>query len=651
MVNDSNVDFKDYFIIKDSKGNNVEVLDSMLDLSEVNLNQVGNFTITITYKENVKTLDIFVIAPDKLFSSDLFISEYSEGSNYNKYIEIFNGTGHDVELSNYVLKLFNNSDKEAQYELVLSGILKDGNVLVVYNSGANATIKNSGDISNQVISFNGNDPIALYKDGILIDIVGDKNNQVSEGFNAGGVKNATKDNTIIRKSNVFGPNNTWTEEEWEVLGFEVYDNIKKHNMDYYQAPVIPEPIERTPDLFISEYFEGNGIYNDSKYIEIYNGLGYDVDLSDYTLRLYANGLLEPIFIQPLSGILKKSEVYIIYSPNSSIEIKQAGNLSSEVVDFNGKQAIALTKNDKIIDLFGIIGDNPNDSGWLVDNIIGTANNTLIRNHEIDSPTPTWIPSEWNICYENNLEDLGQHNKTTVDQVIDDFDILFNLIKDLALNDKGTATSEQTVIIKGTIYMDVKNETTLVYITDGKNFIKLYGDKIHNYTITNQVYEVVGYYKSYLYQPTFEVVSPSTDIKALKDELPITKITYKDVTLEEILNLKKESFVSNINNGYLQSMLHVKGYLQLDTHNSTRWDYALTLNETYTKNNTQYINNGLYFKNDVSELESFLIDYEVDLSNENVKVDIFGIIYDWNPNRKNWRLYVSDTLTFDYLSKE
>ena len=643
------IDFKSYFIISDSLGNTVEVLDDMLGLSNVTLNKVGNFTVSITYKGIIKNITFTITAPDKMVASDLFISEYSEGSSYNKYIEIFNGTGKDIDLSNYTLKLFNHSATPAQYEFSLNGLLKDGDTYVVYNGAANTTIKNSGDAFNQVISFNGNDPIALFKHDVLIDIVGDLSTPVSEGFDAGGVLLATKDNTIIRKSNVFGPNDNWTPDEWEVLGFEVYDDLKTHSMDYYQKPVIIDPIVRTPDLYISEYFEGNGIYNDSKYIEIYNGLGYDVDLKDYALELYAGGLLEPKFVQSLSGILKDRSVYIVYAPYSMDEIKQKGHLSSEVAYFNGRHAISLTKNGSIIDLIGVIGEYPDNTGWLVDGLSGTANNTLIRDYQIDSPSPIWISSEWYVCYENYLYDIGQHNIIYEDDVIDDFDILFNHIKNLELDSKGTATSESVVTIRGTIYMDVKSETTLVYITDGKNFIKLHGDKIHNYTTPNQVYEVVGYYKSYLYQPTFEVVTPSTDITVLRDETPITNITSKEVTLEEILAMKKENFVSNINNGYLQSMLQIKGYLQLDTHNSSKWDYALTINETYTKNDTQYINNALYFKNEVGELENILIDYEVDLEFENIEVDIFGVIYDWNPNRKNWRLYVSDTLTFDFLT--
>lgn len=235
-----------------------------------------------------------------------------------------------------------------------------------------------------------------------------------------------------------------------------------------------------------------------------------------------------------------------------------------------------------------------------------------------------------------------------DEVIEDFDILFDLIKGLELNSKGTATSAYSITIKGTVYMDVQNETTLVYITDGKNFIKLHGEKVHNYTSLNTVYEVKGKFKSHLYIPTFSVVNPGTDIKVISGATPVSTITVKEVSLSTILNLKLENFVENINNGYLQSMLKVTGYLQLDTHNSTRWDYALTATETYTKNNTQYINNGLYFKNDIGELEDTLIDYEVDLEYENVEVSVFGVIYDWNPNRKNWRLYVSNTLTADFL---
>jgi len=36
-------------------------------------------------------------------TTDLFFSEYAEGSSNNKYLEIYNGTGAEVSLDDYVI--------------------------------------------------------------------------------------------------------------------------------------------------------------------------------------------------------------------------------------------------------------------------------------------------------------------------------------------------------------------------------------------------------------------------------------------------------------------------------------------------------------------------------------------------------------------
>src|SRR5690606_36089553 len=136
--------------------------------------------------------------------------------------------------------------------------------------------------------------------------------------------------TIIRNSNVYSPNDTWQSDEWTVLGLEDFSNLKSHTMDWFNYPTPEVPTDRSPDLYISEYFEGNGVYNNSKYIEIYNGLGYDVDLSIYGLSLYSNGQTSPSYTQKLTGILNNGETYIVYAPYSSEEISSIGNLASEV---------------------------------------------------------------------------------------------------------------------------------------------------------------------------------------------------------------------------------------------------------------------------------------------------------------------------------
>ena len=41
-------------------------------------------------------------------TSDILISEYIEGSSFNKAIELYNGTGADIDLANYSLELYSN---------------------------------------------------------------------------------------------------------------------------------------------------------------------------------------------------------------------------------------------------------------------------------------------------------------------------------------------------------------------------------------------------------------------------------------------------------------------------------------------------------------------------------------------------------------
>lgn len=650
-----NLDFTKYFQIVDSNGNNIEVLDTMINQQNVDLSKAGKFVVILNYMNLVKELEFNIIAKEETSknASDLFISEYAEGKNYDKYIEIFNGTGETIDLSNYSVSLFNNSKLPAQYTVNLSGELKDGEIFIIYNPSASSLIKSSGNIANKVIEFNGNDVIALSKDGKLLDVFGDLNNFVETAWDVCGVIGATKDHTLIRKSKVYGPSNIWDPNEWIVLDNEDFSNIKIHLMDGYTAikdeeEDIEEEPKRTADIFISEYFEGDKEYKDSKYIEIYNGLGIDVNLEDYFLAVYKNGLTAPDFVQQLNGILKDKEVYIVYAPYSANEIKNKGSLASEVCYFNGNAAIALLKGEKVIDVIGVIGEYP-DGGWIVDDYSTTKNNTIIRKEYINSPISKWDENEWYPCYDNYLYGLGNHFQENIeDKVYDDFSLVLNMIKELDLDSKGTATSKETIKVKGTIYMDVKSETTLVYITDGKNFIELHGEKIHNSTTPGLVYEIVCYYKAHLYHPTLEVTNPTTDITRLTTEIPVTEIEVKEVTLVEILSLKKENFVFNITNGYLQSMLKINGYLQIDTHNSTRFDYCLTTNETYLKNDTGYIDNSLYFKNDVEDLEAYLSDFEVVKGQENIKITIYGVIYDWNPNRKNWRIYIADALTIGNL---
>ena len=80
--------------------------------------------------------------PVQALASELFISEYIEGSSNNKAIEIYNGTGAAVNLSTggYNIQMYFNGSASAGLTISLTGTVASGDVYVVAHSSANAAI-------------------------------------------------------------------------------------------------------------------------------------------------------------------------------------------------------------------------------------------------------------------------------------------------------------------------------------------------------------------------------------------------------------------------------------------------------------------------------------------------------------------------------
>lgn len=180
----------------------------------------GTATITAYSYYDYDMTAIVTITVEEASASitELFISEYGEGgSGNNKWIEIYNGTGADVNLTGYSLKLNSNDNTTWGNELLLSGTLLDGDVLVVFNSGSDyANVVAEGDVSGSVTYFNGDDAIGLFKNDTLIDIFGVFGEDPGSGWDVGSTTNATANHTLVRKSSVTGPTTTWVPSEWEV---------------------------------------------------------------------------------------------------------------------------------------------------------------------------------------------------------------------------------------------------------------------------------------------------------------------------------------------------------------------------------------------------------------------------------------------------
>lgn len=169
----------------------------------------------------VKYSDNMIGGHESIFATDLFISEYIEGSSNNKAIEIYNGTGATVDLSNYSIKLFANGASTETNTLNLTGELAHGKTYVIVNSSANETLKNLSNIEYAVANFNGDDAIALAKNGINIDIFGVIGEQIKWGENV----------TLVRNNDVLSPKTTYDNTQWTIHPIDTTTYLGSHDME------------------------------------------------------------------------------------------------------------------------------------------------------------------------------------------------------------------------------------------------------------------------------------------------------------------------------------------------------------------------------------------------------------------------------------
>lgn len=194
---------------------------------------------------------------------ELFISEYIEGSSNNKAIEIYNPTDAAVDLTAYTVRFFSNGSATSGVSIVLTGTVAAGDVFVLAQSSANATILAQADQTNGAGWFNGNDAITLTKGSAVVDSIGQVGTDPGSQWGAG--LTSTADNTLRRLPNVCtgdtDPSNAFDPAlEWEGLPTDTFDGLGAHTCGEVEPPastvVINEfsanTLNSAPDL---EYVE------------------------------------------------------------------------------------------------------------------------------------------------------------------------------------------------------------------------------------------------------------------------------------------------------------------------------------------------------------------------------------------------------------
>ncbi|MGL4599502.1 MAG: lamin tail domain-containing protein, partial [Bacteroidia bacterium] len=134
------------------------------------------------------------------------------------------------------------------------------------------------------------------------------------------------------------------------------------------------------DLFFSQYQEGSNL---DKAIEIYNGTGQAVLLSNYQIRNFHNGACDnvsPTFTIALPAVsLADGDVYVIANPSHSNLIGVAADYTAPGLQFNGDDAVTLfsVSNNQYVDIIGSICHDPG-SAWTAPNSYRTQDRTLSR---------------------------------------------------------------------------------------------------------------------------------------------------------------------------------------------------------------------------------------------------------------------------------
>ena len=156
----------------------------------------------------ISTLNSFAQV-DPVPCTDLFISEYIEGTSFNKGLEIYNPTNDTVNLSNYSIKIYFNGATGVGSTFIPAGMLLPGQTYTMINSSAtiftlfDTTISGVGSI----VSFNGDDAIQLLHGTAVIDVIGIVG--VDPGTNWSVSTGATSEFTLVRKSSVHNGYNVW----------------------------------------------------------------------------------------------------------------------------------------------------------------------------------------------------------------------------------------------------------------------------------------------------------------------------------------------------------------------------------------------------------------------------------------------------------
>lgn len=265
--------------------------------------------------------------------TEIFISEYVEGSGNNKAIELYNPTNEVVDLTSYQLVRYSNGGTTPQPVELAGGFIQPKSTYVVvidqrdpngtgYNAPVDSALMMKADTflcpvyeTNGMMYFNGNDAVTLEKDAgmTIVDIfafigppdtedgwtditdttfyAGTTDEYTIVGYGVGPLYwlSWTQDHTLIRKPGVtYGvtenPEVFNVTMEWDSLPVNTFDSLGSHFCDCNTFSISEYENNARVDFYPNPVTDGklnvSSEYNINK-IEVYNILGKALITENY----------------------------------------------------------------------------------------------------------------------------------------------------------------------------------------------------------------------------------------------------------------------------------------------------------------------------------------------------------------------------------
>ncbi|MGH2382354.1 MAG: ExeM/NucH family extracellular endonuclease, partial [Candidatus Limnocylindria bacterium] len=226
-------------------------------------------------------------APARAAPTELFISEYIEGSSNNKAIEIYNGTDAPIDLAtgDYSVQMFFNGSASAGLTVSLAGTVAAGDVFVLAQASANATILAQADQTNGAGWFNGDDAVVLRKADAFIDSIGQIGTDPGTEWGSG--LTSTADNTLRRKGSIEAGDPDGSDAfdpavQWDGFAQDTFDGLGSHTLSGGPPPAdgAPEVVSTTPaDGAVNVQNDASVDITFSEAVDVADGW-YAIDCSD-----------------------------------------------------------------------------------------------------------------------------------------------------------------------------------------------------------------------------------------------------------------------------------------------------------------------------------------------------------------------------------